>query len=104
MRACFRNESADPEIVLDAEFWKQTAVFRNVGDSAPHDAMGGHAGNRSALEGDAAAEGCDEPRYDTHQRGLSGAVGADHAHRLAAPYLQPHVKPHAQRAVPGGNV
>src|SRR5260221_5603944 len=47
MRACFRNESADPEIVLDAEFWKQTAVFRNVGDSALHDAMGGHAGNRS---------------------------------------------------------
>ncbi len=104
MRARFRNESADSEIVLDAELGKQTAVFRNVGNPALHDAMGGNAENRSPLEDDAAAEGCDEPRYDPHQRRLSGPIRADHAHGLAGRHFERHAEQRAEGAIPGGNV
>jgi hypothetical protein len=92
MRARLRDESADPEIVLNAELGKQTPVFRHMSNPPFHDAMGGHAENRSPLEGDAAAEGCDEPRNHSHQGRLSGAVRADHAHGLARRHLERHAE------------
>src|SRR5262249_57685875 len=66
------DEGADPQVVLDAEPWKQPPIFRNMGNSVLDDAVRGSAGDRAPVERDGTAEGADEARYDPHHPRLAG--------------------------------
>jgi hypothetical protein len=98
------DEGADPQVVLDGEPWKQAAIFRNMGNSVLDDAMRGNTDDRTPVKRDSAGEGRDESRNDPHQRGLAGAVRADHAHGFACRNLERYAEQRAHRTVAGGNV
>src|SRR5262249_50036338 len=98
------DEGADPQVVLDAEPWKQPPIFRNMGNSVLDDAVRGSADDRAPVERDGTGEGADEARYDPHQRGLASAMGADHAHGFACSNFERYAEQRAQRVVAGGNL
>jgi hypothetical protein len=52
-----------------------------------------------ALHGDGAAARPDQARDDAHQGRLAGAVGADHADRLAGPHLEVDAEQRLEGAV-----
>jgi len=99
-----RDEGADLQIVFHAEPRKQAPVFRNVCDPVRDDAMRRNAFDRSPMKRNRAGDGGDESRYHPHQRGLAGAVGADHAHRLAGGNRERYIEQRPERAIAGGDI
>jgi hypothetical protein len=55
------DEAADSQVVLDAEFRKQSPIFRNMGNSVLNDAVRGSADDRAPVERDGAGEGATRP-------------------------------------------
>src|SRR5262249_56336296 len=102
MAARWRNEGADPQVVLNAELWKETPVFRNVGNAACDNAMRRNTDDRLPVEPNGAGKRCDEPRYDPHQRGLPRAVRTNHAHRLACRNFERAAEHRLERALVRG--
>ena len=78
-----RHVGAHLQIVVDGQPRKQPAVFRHMGDAEIDDAMRRRRQHVGAFHRDRASGRPDQAGDHAHQRGLAGAVGADHADRLA---------------------
>src|SRR5262249_44273137 len=86
--------AAHHEVVLDAERREHLAAFRHLGDAQPDASRRRKFADALAREPDIAAACGTHAGNRAHQRGLPGAVGADHDREL--PLLDAHVDP-AQR-------
>src|SRR5438105_13009014 len=81
---------AHGEILSDGETFEDPPALRHVRDPARDDLVRGHAGQRAAVEDDAAAARNQQPRDGLEGGGLAGAVVAEQRHDLAAAHLEGH--------------
>ena len=97
--ARLRHEGAHLEIVFHRQARKQPAVLRHVGDAEADDAMLRRFQNVGAFHGNRPCAGPDQAGNHPHQGGLAGAVGADHADRLARLDLEADAEQRLEGAV-----
>ena len=73
-----------PQVFLDGQLGEHAASFGHMHESERDDAIGRQAGNRAAIEPDAAFSRPQQPTDRAQRCALSRAVGADHGDDLAA--------------------
>ena len=92
------GKGAEPQIVLDRHVAKQFAPLRDEAHAAPHARLDREIGEILTIVANAAA--CwQQPHQSREQRGLAGAVRADHGDDPAAADVEASVAQHGHLAV-----
>ena len=91
--------TAEPQIVAHRQPRKQPAVLRHMRNAEADDPVRGGRQHVGAFHRDRALGRTDQAGDHAHQRGLSGAVGTDHADRFARVDLEVDTEQRLERAV-----
>ena len=98
------QESAEPQIVPDAHFLEQLALFGDQGDARLQGAIRRGIRERRTVQFDRAGAARQQADYRLEKRRLAGAVGAEQGHDLAARHVQADAVQHAFFSVPAMQV
>jgi hypothetical protein len=92
------GKGAEPQIVFDRHFAKQLAPLGDQAHAAPHARLDRKIGEILTIVANAAA--CwQQPHQSREQRGLAGAVGADHSDDAPAADVEASVPQYRHLAV-----
>jgi len=96
-------EAAEQQIVLDRHVGEQFAAFRHQTEAGLHAALQRDRADIIAAESDATF-GLQQPHDGVEQRGLAGAVGADHGDQRARRHRDRDIMHHLRPSVGNAEV